>query len=127
MMVKDRIQIHFFEFKELYPKENYGQVYFSSGGNISLLISDYLVKSKNQIKAKGVFIVDSPIDLLGLYKTSEKNLKLNFSQQSVQESNWIITQFDMDFGNPSNELKKANLITYFESLSKKKNLNTKST
>ncbi len=27
MMVKDRIQIHFFEFKELDPKENYGQAY----------------------------------------------------------------------------------------------------
>ena len=28
MIEKDRIQIHFFEFKELDPKENYGQVYF---------------------------------------------------------------------------------------------------
>jgi hypothetical protein len=27
MMQKDNIQIHFFEFKELDPKENYGQVY----------------------------------------------------------------------------------------------------
>ncbi len=27
MVDKDRIQIHFFEFKELDPKENYGQVY----------------------------------------------------------------------------------------------------
>ncbi len=27
MMEKDRIQIHFFEFKDLDPKENYGQVY----------------------------------------------------------------------------------------------------
>ena len=27
MMEKDQIQIHFFEFKELKPKENYGQVY----------------------------------------------------------------------------------------------------
>jgi len=27
MMEKDQIQIHFFEFKELVPKENYGQVY----------------------------------------------------------------------------------------------------
>ncbi|MGB5497828.1 MAG: VOC family protein [Maribacter sp.] len=27
MMEKDKIQIHFFEFKELDPKENYGQVY----------------------------------------------------------------------------------------------------
>ncbi len=27
MVEKDNIQIHFFEFKELHPKENYGQVY----------------------------------------------------------------------------------------------------
>lgn len=27
MVEKDRIQIHFFEFKELDPKRNYGQVY----------------------------------------------------------------------------------------------------
>ena len=27
MIEKDRVQIHFFEFKELDPKENYGQVY----------------------------------------------------------------------------------------------------
>ena len=27
MLKKDKIQIHFFEFKELNPKENYGQVY----------------------------------------------------------------------------------------------------
>ena len=30
MMKKDQIQIHFFEFKELDPKENYGQVYIRS-------------------------------------------------------------------------------------------------
>jgi hypothetical protein len=27
MVQKDQVQIHFFEFKELDPKENYGQVY----------------------------------------------------------------------------------------------------
>ncbi len=27
MVCKDNVQIHFFEFKELDPKENYGQVY----------------------------------------------------------------------------------------------------
>jgi hypothetical protein len=27
MVQKDKIQLHFFEFKELDPKENYGQVY----------------------------------------------------------------------------------------------------
>lgn len=73
---------------------------FSSGGNVSLLICDYLKKNKRQIQPKGVFIVDSPIDLLGLYRTSEKNLKLNFSESSIQESAWIKDLFDTEFGNP---------------------------
>jgi len=75
---------------------------FSSGGNVSLLISNYLVKNESQIQPKGVFIVDSPIDFLGLYKTAEKNLKLNFSELSVQESTWIKNMFDKEFGNPTN-------------------------
>ncbi|MGI9525730.1 MAG: hypothetical protein ACR2MS_01325 [Weeksellaceae bacterium] len=74
---------------------------FSSGGNVSLLISDYLVNNKSPIQPKGVFIVDSPIDLLGLYGTAEKNLKFNFSESSIQESTWIKNMFDKEFGNPS--------------------------
>ncbi|TJZ62877.1 VOC family protein [Sphingobacterium olei] len=31
MVQKDDIQIHFFEFKELDPQENYGQVYIRTG------------------------------------------------------------------------------------------------
>ncbi len=79
---------------------------FSSGGNVSLLISNYLVENKSQIQPKGVFIVDSPIDLLGLYETAEKNLKLNFSESSIQESTWIKNMFDKEFGDPSNEIIK---------------------
>jgi len=78
---------------------------FSGGGNVSLLISDYLIKSENQIKPKGVFIVDSPIDLLALYRVSEKNIKQNYSESSIQESSWIIKQFDTIFGNPSDGIK----------------------
>ncbi|MEP3209723.1 MAG: VOC family protein [Maribacter sp.] len=32
MVRKDKIEIHFFEFKELNPKENYGQVYIRTDG-----------------------------------------------------------------------------------------------
>jgi len=32
MMIKDEIEIHFFEFKELNPSENYGQVYIRVDG-----------------------------------------------------------------------------------------------
>jgi hypothetical protein len=31
MVQKDNIQIHFFEFRELVPAENYGQVYIRTG------------------------------------------------------------------------------------------------
>lgn len=81
-------------------KENIFIGGFSSGGNVSLLISDYLVENKSQIQPKGVFVVDSPIDLLALYKTAQKNLKMNFSEPSIQEASWIKSFFDKEFGNP---------------------------
>ncbi|WP_323028170.1 hypothetical protein [Gelidibacter japonicus] len=86
---------------------------FSSGGNVSLIISDYLVKSKSQIQPKGVFIVDSPVDLLGLYKTAEKNLKLNFSEPAVAESKWIKEMLDNEFGNPESGIVNYELNSPF--------------
>ena len=41
MLEKDGIQIHFFEFKELNPSENYGQVYIRTD-EISRLYQTYL-------------------------------------------------------------------------------------
>jgi hypothetical protein len=43
MVQKDNIQIHFFEFKELDPKENYGQVYIRTD-NIDSLYQSMLDK-----------------------------------------------------------------------------------
>ncbi|WP_090297636.1 bleomycin resistance protein [Flagellimonas zhangzhouensis] len=41
MMEKDQIQIHFFEFKSIDPKENYGQVYIRTD-NINELYQSFL-------------------------------------------------------------------------------------
>lgn len=80
---------------------------FSSGGNVSLLISSFLIENKNfRLKPKGVFIVDSPIDLVALYKSSEKNLTRDFSEVSVQESTWIIEILGKKLGNPSDDIIK---------------------
>jgi len=46
MVQKDNIQIHFFEFKELDPKENYGQVYIRTD-NIDQLYQSFLDKKLN--------------------------------------------------------------------------------
>jgi catechol 2,3-dioxygenase-like lactoylglutathione lyase family enzyme len=45
MVVKDEIEIHFFEFKELNPKENYGQVYIRTNA---------IEKEFSVAKAKGI-------------------------------------------------------------------------
>lgn len=77
---------------------------FSGGGNVTLLLSNSLIKEENSIQPKGVFIVDSPVDLLGLYKVAEKNIISNFSSESVQEANWIIDKFNSEFGNPKDSI-----------------------
>jgi hypothetical protein len=80
---------------------------FSSGGNVALLISSFMIKNKAfKLKPKGVFIVDSPIDLVALYKSSEKNLIRKFSEVSIQESTWIIETLGSQFGNPNNAISK---------------------
>lgn len=51
MLQKDHIQIHFFEFKELNPKENYGQVYIRTDDIESLYQT--LIKNKTAIHPTG--------------------------------------------------------------------------
>ena len=43
MLQKDNIQIHFFEFKDLNPKDNYGQVYIRTN-TIDKLYQSFLDK-----------------------------------------------------------------------------------
>ncbi len=89
---------------------------FSSGGNVSLLISAFLLANNNfTVKPKGVFIVDSPIDLLGLYRSSEKNIQRNFSEVSVQESNWIIGHLEKNVGDPEKKLSEYEKKAVFTS------------
>ena len=71
---------------------------FSSGGNVSLLLTDYLKSTGSAIQPKGVFIVDSPIDLLALYETAQETIKKDFSDVAVQEANWIVETFDAKLG-----------------------------
>ena len=77
---------------------------FSSGGNVALLISDLLAQQNSKMTPKGVFVVDSPIDLVALYKSSEKNLARDFSEPSIQESTWLLETLGKQFGNPNKNI-----------------------
>lgn len=48
---------------------------FSSGGNIVMLLANDLIKHNNQLQPKGIFIVDSPIDLEKLYYSHKRYKK----------------------------------------------------
>jgi len=91
--------------ENILPLENIYFGGFSSGGNVALLIGDYLNENDQyQITPNGIFIVDSPIDLAALYFSSEKNIARNFSNVSVQESTWILETLGKEFGNPHNDI-----------------------
>lgn len=101
--LKEKVETIFVT-NELSPKDVYIGG-FSSGGNITLLLSDYLIASKSSIQPKGIFIIDSPVDLLELYRLSERNLDRNFSEGSIQEATWLIDVFKSEFGKPEDGIK----------------------
>ncbi|KXX68634.1 hypothetical protein [Flammeovirga sp. SJP92] len=61
---------------------------FSSGGNVALIVSDYLQRA-NMVSIEGCFIVDAPLDLKNLYKVNETKIRQNFSKVAVNEARYI--------------------------------------
>lgn len=87
---------------------------FSSGGVVTALLSNYLVANDSfKLKPKGVFIIDSPIDLAELYFSSAKNLKRKFSETSMQESIWLIDMLGNRFGNPNEDISQYEAYSVF--------------
>ncbi len=71
----------------------------SIGGTVALTLSDYLSKTNSSLKPKGVFVVDSPIDLYALYESSQKDIaRKDFSEERLAEPKWIINYFEEEFG-----------------------------
>jgi len=86
---------------------------FSSGGNISLLLANHLAETENIIQPKGVFIIDSPVDLLGLYEISKRNIERNFSEVSMQESKRTVTRFEANLGKPETDIENYEAFSVF--------------
>lgn len=100
------------------PKDNIIIGGFSSGGTLAMLIGDYLIAHKNfEIAPKGVFLVDSPVDLAVLYEVSEKNVQRNFSEPSVEESSWLLELLGDKIGNPHTDISGYEKLSLFTSQS----------
>ena len=87
-------------------KENIFIGGFSSGGNVALLLSSYLIKTKDPILPKGVIVVDSPIDLEELYKSAKKDVKKNKDADAVEEGKFLINLLEKEIGTPQENIKK---------------------
>lgn len=79
---------------------------FSSGGNITIILSNYLIEKDNELQPKGIFIVDSPFDLEELYKSAQNDIKLNKNIEAVEEGKFLVNLFEQNLGNPETNIEK---------------------
>lgn len=85
-----------FQNKELAQSTYIGGM--SIGGNVALTVSERLLQENNNISLKGTFIVDSPIDLYQLYKSSVKDISnTSFTDERLSEAKWIVNYFENEF------------------------------
>lgn len=88
------------------PRNNIYIGGFSGGGNIALLLSDYLLKTKNPLQPKGLMVVDSPIDLEALYNASKKDVAQNADAEAVAEGEFLIGLLEEKIGKPNENIEK---------------------
>jgi len=86
---------------------------FSSGGNVAVILANEFLKNKDAIQPKGVFAVDSPLDIEQLYKNAQKGIIEKASEDSYNESVFLINLIEQSFGKPSESLLKFRELSPF--------------
>ena len=78
---------------------------FSSGGNVSVLLAKALLRSPDPpVKLKGVFAVDSPLDLVLLYECSQRDLAKTTFPEYKDEARMVVALLDSTLGSPTDSL-----------------------
>jgi len=71
----------------------------SIGGTVAMTLANYMSQATSSVKPKGVFVVDSPIDLYAIYQSSQKDVaRADFSEERLAEPKFIISYFEEEFG-----------------------------
>lgn len=78
---------------------------FSSGGNVSVLLAKALLRSAEPpVQLKGVFAVDSPLDLVLLYQCAQRDLTKTTFPEYKDEARYLIAFLDSALGSPTDSL-----------------------
>lgn len=88
---------------------------FSAGGTISLRYVELCKENPNQypIVPKGVFTVDSPIDLFDIWNYFHREIEKNFSTAGVFEARFVIDIMKKEIGTPETNEERYNQLTPF--------------
>ena len=74
----------------------------SIGGNVALSLTSFQIKSNSTVQSKGVFIVDSPIDLYSLYQSCMVDIaNPELGKERLAEPRWIVDYFEEHFDKDS--------------------------
>lgn len=74
---------------------------FSSGGNVSVLLAKALVHGQRTIQLKGVFAVDSPLDLSHLYASSQRRVERPSFPDYKGEARMVVALLNDALGDPA--------------------------
>jgi acetyl esterase/lipase len=78
---------------------------FSSGGNVSVLLAKELVRAPRPgIGLKGVFAVDSPLDLVHLYECALRDLAKSSFPEYKDEARYLNAFLDSTLGSPTDSM-----------------------
>jgi hypothetical protein len=78
---------------------------FSSGGNVSVLLAKELVRAPRPgIGLKGVFAVDSPLDLVLLYECAQRDLAKSSFPEYKDEARYLQAFLDSTLGSPADSM-----------------------
>lgn len=78
---------------------------FSSGGNVTMLLAkELMAQPRSRIGLKGVFAVDSPLDLVLLYECSQRDLTKTTFPEHKGEARYVVAFLDSALGRPTDSL-----------------------
>ncbi len=88
---------------------------FSAGGTISLRYSEYCFENETKapIEPKGVFTVDSPVDLFDIWNYFQREIRKNYSEAGVGEAKFVMEIMQNEIGNPLDNKETYEHLTPF--------------